>query len=125
MIFRAARHTNDLKPLIEFYTNIVGLDVLGSFEDHDNYDGVFLGKHGQNWHLEFTKSLTKANHKFDADDILVFYPEQAAEYDKILERINYYEIKIITPENPYWRNNGIMIKDPDGYCIVISNQKNQ
>nr|WP_321357509.1 VOC family protein [uncultured Draconibacterium sp.] len=125
MIFRAARHTNDLKPLIEFYTNIVGLDVLGSFKDHDNYDGVFLGKHGQNWHLEFTKSLTKANHKFDADDILVFYTEQATEYDKILEKINFYGIEIIMPENPYWRNNGVMIKDPDGYSIVISNQKNQ
>ncbi|WP_420856432.1 hypothetical protein [Zunongwangia pacifica] len=22
------------------------------------------------------------------------------------------------PENPYWRNNGIIIKDPDEYYII-------
>lgn len=123
MIFRAARHTNDLKPLIEFYTRILGLEVLGSFKNHDNYDGVFLGKQDQNWHLEFTTSLSKVNHKFDVDDILVFYPEQIIEYDKVLERIALNGIEKVIPENPYWRNNGIMIKDPDGYCIVIGKQK--
>jgi len=123
MIFRVARHTNDLKPLIEFYTSILGLEILGSFKNHDNYDGVFLGKQDQNWHLEFTTSLSKVNHKFDVDDILVFYPEQISEYDKVLERIAFYGIERVIPENPYWRNNGIMIKDPDGYCIVIGKQK--
>lgn len=123
MIFRAARHTNDLKTLIDFYTRILGLEILGEFSDHDNYDGVFLGKQNLDWHLEFTKSLTPVNHKFDMDDILVFYPEQISEYDKILERVNYYGVKRVIPENPYWRNNGVMIKDPDGYCIVISKQK--
>jgi len=123
MIFRAARHTNDLKPLIEFYTSILGLEVLGSFKNHDNYDGVFLGKQDQNWHLEFTTSLSKVNHKFDVDDILVFYPEQIIEYDKVLERIALNGIEKVIPENPYWRNNGIMIKDPDGYSIVIGKQK--
>lgn len=123
MIFRAARHTNDLKPLIDFYTVILGLEILGSFKNHNNYDGVFLGKKNQNWHLEFTTSLTKVNHKFDMDDIFVFYPEQINEYDKILERITNNDIERVIPENPYWINNGVMIKDPDGYCIAISKQK--
>jgi hypothetical protein len=102
---------------------VVEPEILGSFKNHDNYDGVFLGKQDQNWHLEFTTSLSKVNHKFDVDDILVFYPEQISEYDKVLERIAFYGIERVIPENPYWRNNGIMIKDPDGYCIVIGKQK--
>ena len=123
MIFRAARHTNDLKLMIDFYTNILGLEILGSFKNHNNYDGVFLGKKDQSWHLEFTTSLTKVDHKFDTDDILVFYPEQIYEYDKIIERITYFDIVRIIPENPYWITNSVMIKDPDGYCIAISKQK--
>lgn len=123
MIFRTARHTNDPEPLIDFYTHILGPEVLGTFENHDNYDGVFLGKRNQDWHLEFTKSLIQANHKFDSDDILVFYPEEIDEYNKILEQIDDSGIERIMPENPYWKDNGVMIKDPDGYCVVISNLK--
>ncbi len=26
-------------------------------------------------------------------------------------------------KNPYWNRNGIMIQDPDGYNVVISNLK--
>ncbi len=43
MKFRYARHTDDIKPLINFYTQVIGLEVIGSFENHANYDGVFLG----------------------------------------------------------------------------------
>lgn len=121
MIYRTARHTNDLKPIIDFYTKIIGLKVLGSFENHNDYNGVFIGKPDHTWHLEFTTSKLKANHKFDNDDILVFYPTEREEYDMILKHIDMYEIEYIDPENPYWKTNGVMIKDPDGYRIVISN----
>jgi replication initiation and membrane attachment protein DnaB len=32
MIFRNARHTNQLELLVEFYTQIIGLEVLGRFK---------------------------------------------------------------------------------------------
>ena len=123
MIFRAARHTNNLKPLIDFYTGILGLVILGEFNHHDSYDGVFLGKKDQDWHLEFTTSSDQVTQRYDVDDILVFYPEHVNEYNNILERIKYSGIEKVIPKNPYWRTNGIMIKDPDGYHIVISKQK--
>jgi catechol 2,3-dioxygenase-like lactoylglutathione lyase family enzyme len=44
MKFRVARHTNDLDKIKTFYTTVLGFEVLGSFEDHDSYDGLFLGK---------------------------------------------------------------------------------
>ena len=36
MNFRYARHTNNLEPLIEFYTEIVGLEKLGEFKNEQN-----------------------------------------------------------------------------------------
>ncbi len=62
MNFRYARHTNNLKPLIEFYTKVIGLEIIGNFENHDKYNGVFLGKQDLDWHLEFTESDEKVNH---------------------------------------------------------------
>ncbi|MCK7556341.1 hypothetical protein MKQ70_15495 [Chitinophaga sedimenti] len=72
MKFRYARHTNDLHQIEKFYTEIIGLEKLGGFENHDHYDGIFLGFPQQDWHLEFTTSDEKTQSRFDEDDILVF-----------------------------------------------------
>ena len=122
MTFRVARHSNDLKPLVEFYTKILGLDLIGRFDEHENYNGVFFGKKGCDWHLEFTQSDVKAEHTFDEDDMLVFYPNKT-EYEAILQNITINKIKTLRPINPYWQRFGTMIADPDGFRIVISNQK--
>lgn len=73
MIFRVARHTSNIKKLSHFYSSILGFEVLGSLKNHDNYDGVFLGKRNENWHIEFTQSNEASKAVFDEDDILVFY----------------------------------------------------
>ena len=73
MTFRFARHTNDLEAIKSFYITILDFKLLGSFENHNNYNGVFLGFQNADWHLEFTVSNEKANHHFDEDDILVLY----------------------------------------------------
>lgn len=121
MTFRIARHTTHLKPITDFYTQILGLTILGNFENHDNYNGVFLGKEGLDWHIEFTASTEKAQSKSDEDDILIFYPNTQQEYDEIIFNIKQHNIAIHTAKNPYWNKNGVLIKDPDGYNVVISN----
>ena len=123
MEFRNARHTNNLKPIIEFYTHIIGLEVLFSFNNHNGYDGVFIGKPEHDWHLEFTVSEKKAKHIFDEEDIMVFYPTEKKDYEQILEKINTGNIPILKAKNPFWDDNGIMIQDPDGFRIIISNMK--
>ena len=120
MTFRFARHTNNLERIAKFYTEILGFEILGEFKDHNDYDGVFLGLHDSDWHLEFTKSNEPADHKFDEDDILVFYPSTNAEYKQLKDRIKENKIEKIASTNPYWNNNGTMVLDPDGYRIVIS-----
>ena len=121
MELRNARHTNDLKSLVEFYTNIIGLEVLFSFENHNGYTGVMIGKPNQDWHLEFTVSEDEADHKFDADDVLVFYPTELSKYEAIIDMIEKNNIKKIKAKNPYWDDNGVMIADPDGFGVIVSN----
>lgn len=123
MIVRIARHTNKIEALKIFYTELIGLKILGEFYNHDGYDGVFVGKEDLNWHLEFTTSSDKAKQIIDDDDLLVFYPESERDYENILERIKAKRIKIENAKNPYWNQNGILIKDPDGFSVIISDLK--
>jgi catechol 2,3-dioxygenase-like lactoylglutathione lyase family enzyme len=123
MKIRIARHTNDLDKISNFYTKVLGLDILGNFINHDGYDGIFLGKKGYSWELEFTQSHTKAEHSFDEDDILVFYPTKLNELIELNNKFTNHNIKKVEAKNPYWQANGTMYLDPDGYRIVISGIK--
>lgn len=118
MNLRVARHTSVLQPLIDFYTGILGLHIIGQFKDHDNYDGVFLGGKNAAWHLEFTVSEDAPKHHPDEDDLLVLYPS-VDEYGSIKQKIADNNIPLIQPKNPYWKKNGLCIKDPDGFGVMI------
>ncbi len=121
MEFRYARHTQKIESLIYFYTSVLNFEILGKFENHDGYDGVFLGIEGQNWHLEFTQNTEKPLSQFDEDDALVFYPETTEKFDEILENLKKFEVPILQPKNPYWQENGICFEDCDHYKIIVSN----
>ena len=123
MTFRFARHTNDLEQIKSFYIDVLGFQLLGGFENHNGYDGIFIGKSSENWHLEFTKSEEIVHFDFNEDDVLVFYPNSKIEFDLIMNKIQSQNIDFIKAKNPYWNENGKMILDPDGYKIVISDLK--
>ena len=123
MELRVARHTQDLKKIRHFYTHILGLTFLGSFEDHDSYSGIFLGLAGENWHLEFTISIEAPQHHGDPDDLLVFYSKSDEHYQSILERLEENGIESLKSKNPYWDNHGAFIKDPDGFGIIIAKKR--
>ncbi|MHC0445176.1 VOC family protein [Flavobacterium sp. 3-218] len=120
MHLRVARHTNNLKEIENFYVNVLGFERLGGFQNHNNYDGVFIGRPDLDWHFEFTQSETKAVHVFDEDDILVLYPDTIRKYNMLYIQIMDHNIEFIEAVNPYWNENGRMFLDPDGYRIVIS-----
>ncbi len=44
---RVARPTDQMTEIIRFYRDGLGLEVLGSFEGHDGFDGVMLGPTGR------------------------------------------------------------------------------
>lgn len=120
MKFRHARHTHDLQQLTDFYTKVIGLEVLGQFSKHDKYSGVFLGFPGRDWHLEFTVSDTKPDHHPDADDLMVFYLQAQEELDAIRKDAEKWGAPLKTSANPYWRRHGVELKDPDGFGVILS-----
>ena len=123
MKFRYARHTNNLNSITEFYTEVLGLEKLGGFEKHSNYNGVFLGLPDLNWHLEFTESNEEANHQPDDDDLIVFYLNSQAEIDSIQEKAVKFKTLKVKSKNPYWQSNGIELRDPDGFGVIITLDK--
>ncbi len=123
MKFRAARHTNDLQAIYEFYHDILGLDFLGQFKEHESYNGMFFGKEGENWHLEFTTSSDAPDHHPDEDDIWVFYfTDEQLLQEKIKAIVN-QGIPKVTSKNPYWDRHGATFLDPDGFRIVLALSK--
>jgi catechol 2,3-dioxygenase-like lactoylglutathione lyase family enzyme len=120
MKLRIARHTTDLNRIIDFYGRVLGLKVLGSFKDHLDYSGVFMGLPGENWHLEFTVSKSIPQHQNDDDDLLVFYAASLEEFAAIKNRFIKNNVEVVRPKNPYWEKNGITFEDPDGFRVVIS-----
>jgi hypothetical protein len=55
---RVARPSDDLGALIPFYRDGLGLEILGSFEGHDGFDGIMFGRPG---YLIISNSRTPAD----------------------------------------------------------------
>lgn len=124
MTFRYARHTNTLEQISRFYHDFLNLEILGEFKDHDNYNGLFFGKKGLDWHLEFTSSDQEATHKPNPDDLLVFYLDSEDEIEAMKAKAIEMNYEIVISENPYWQRNGIEVKDPDGFGVILTTRKN-
>ena len=125
MKLRVARHTNNLEAMENFYCKVIGLDNIGGFQNHGHYNGLFLGKRGLDWHLEFTQSNEDAIHTPDEDDLLVFYVKTEGELHDFKRLFALKKIETLTPKNPYWLTNSLHVKDPDGFGVIISINKNQ
>ena len=120
--FRIARPTDQLEKVVEFYRDGVGLKVVGSFDKHDGYDGVMLGLPEAGYHLEFTQHENGSPCPAPTEDnLLVFYIPDLEARDTIVKRLNAMGYPEVEPENPYWKNAGVTIEDPDGWRIVLQN----
>jgi len=115
-----ARHTENLKEIIHFYNQVLGFDILGLFENHDNYNGVFLGMKNETWQLEFTSSDEKPKHQPDDDDLIDFYTAAEHPFNEIISALKNENIDPIKSKNPYWDKNGITILAPENFREVIA-----
>jgi len=120
--FRVARPTHQLAKIIEFYRDGIGLQQVGSFTDHDGYDGVMFGLPGVDYHLEFTQHVDGVPCPPPSkDNLLVFYFSDEIAGNAIAAKLADMGYSPVEPENPYWNRNGITIEDPDGWRIVLQN----
>jgi catechol 2,3-dioxygenase-like lactoylglutathione lyase family enzyme len=113
---RIAKHTKSIHQVKDFYCTLLGLKVIGSFQDHLGYDGIFIGNKGE-YHMEFTTSNETPKILQDPDDLMVFYCENEEEYYKF-EEIFAHHLRVET-HNPYWHDKGLTVLDPDGNVVVI------
>lgn len=119
---RVARPTDHLDEVVHFYRDGLGLSELGSFTDHDGFDGVMLGNPGEQYHLEFTRqrghTVGSAPTK---DNLLVFYIPNREQWETMVYRMGEMGYSPVTSYNPYWDERGQTFEDPDGYRVVLQN----
>lgn len=117
---RVARPTDNLEAVVRFYRDGVGLTELGSFKDHDGFDGVMLGVAGATYHLEFTrKQGHPAGRAPTQDNLLVFYLTDESEWTAATDRMASAGYTAVVSFNPYWDRQGRTYEDPDGYRVVF------
>jgi catechol 2,3-dioxygenase-like lactoylglutathione lyase family enzyme len=121
-MLRVARPTDRLEDVVQFYTQGLGLIVLGSFQDHEGFDGLMLGAPGATYHLEFTR---KRDHTVGGaptqDPLLVFYLPDPEQWQAAVDRMRAAGYEPVASYNPYWDNSGRTFEDPDGYRVVLQN----
>ena len=119
---RIARPTDNLDEVVRFYRDGLGFEIIGSFRDHDGFDGVMLGHKGAAYHLEFTcKTGHRVGRAPTADNLLVFYVPDAGKWELAATRLQRNGYKPVKSFNPYWDKVGKTFEDPDGYRIVLQN----
>ena len=117
---RVARPTDNLPEIIKFYRDGLGFEVIGSFEDHEGFDGVMLGRPGAPYHLEFTRQRGHREGRAPSkDNLLVFYLPDADEWRRAVERMSAHGYNPVASYNPYWDRQGRTFEDADGYRVVL------
>ncbi len=119
---RVARPTDRMEEVVRFYRDGLGLAELGSFEDHEGFDGVMLGLAGHACHLEFTRQRGhEVGRAPTKDNLLVFYLPDPEAWRAAVERMAASGYEPVASYNPYWDLNGRTFEDPDGYRVVLQN----
>lgn len=119
---RIARPTDHLEALVAQYRDGLSLEVLGSFEDHDGFDGVMLGRAGLGYHIEFTRHRGHpAEGSPSPEHLLVFYLPDQAEWSRACERAEAAGFRAVPSYNPYWDGRGRTFEDLEGYRVVLQN----
>ncbi|WP_439021796.1 VOC family protein [Bacillus thuringiensis] len=118
--FRIARPTDKFEEVTAFYEKGLELKRIGEFYGHEGYDGVMFGLPDEEYHLEFTRHIEGSPCPAPTkDNLLVFYMRDDSEMRKVTKRLYGLGYDEVEPENPYWKDKGITIEDPDGWRIVL------
>lgn len=117
---RIARPVSDIDRAQAMYCQGLGLRVIGSFKDHEGFDGVMLGRSGMDYHFEFTQCRTHpVRPQPTPEDLVVFYLPDANAWQAACEAMLAAGFAPVASFNPYWDLRGRSFEDPDGYRVVL------
>ncbi|TBW48241.1 hypothetical protein EZI54_21505 [Marinobacter halodurans] len=120
---RIVRPTDHLAATTAMYRNGLGFQLLGSFRDHDGFDGAILGHPRHNYHLEFTHHRgTTVGRAPTPDNLLVFYVPERLDWEASCRRMLEAGFVPVESYNPYWDDAGRTFEDIDGYRVVLQNR---
>ena len=121
---RVARATNDLEVIVRLYRDGLGFDLIGSFENHEGYDGAMLGRPGAPYHLEFTQEEgCEVAGAPSEENLLVFYLPEEEVWLAACEKAERAGFTRVKSHNPYWEVRGRTFEDPDGYRVAFENSE--
>lgn len=104
------------------YCRGLGYVVLGSFEDHDGFDGVMVGAPGSGYHFEFTcRRAHPVRPTPTVEDLAVVYVPDVDEWQAACARMIAAGFSPVAAFNPYWDTRGRTFEDGDGYRVVLQN----
>jgi len=119
---RIARPVSDLAASQAMYCRGLGLKVVGSFEDHEGFDGVMLGAEDAGYHLEFTRCRSHPLVPAPTpEDLAVFYIPSLPEWQEACASMVAAGFRQVASFNPYWDVRGRTYEDHDGYRVVLQN----
>jgi len=119
---RIARPVRDVHRSRDMYCQGLGFRVLGSFSDHQGFDGVMLGLPGLSYHFEFTFChFHPVAPTPTLEDLVVFYLPDSEQWSQRCEQVLAAGFTSRQAFNPYWDEHGRTFEDPDGYRVVVHN----
>lgn len=117
---RIARPVSDLARARRMYCTGLGWSVLGSFADHEGFDGIMVGAAGAAYHVEFTRRRRNPVVPSPSEeDLLVLYLPDREEWDQRCSAMRLAGFTEVPSLNPYWDRRGRSFQDPDGYRLVL------
>jgi len=125
---RIARPVTDFKKIKQFYCEGMGFHEIGSFKDHEGFDGLMLGHENFDYHFEFTRNNNSPVIPTPTpEDLTVFYIPDKKQFNYYVDKLKELLFPVVKSHNPYWDNNGKTFLAPDNYRVVLQNShwKNQ
>ncbi|WP_227728844.1 VOC family protein [Yersinia proxima] len=123
-VMRVARPTDNLKLISEMYCRGLGFSELGSFADHQGFDGVILGHPHHAYHLEFTHHRgVQVGRAPTSDSLLVFYLPDETQWHSQCQQMRAAGFCQVASYNPYWDVSGKTFEDIDGYRVVLQQRE--
>jgi catechol 2,3-dioxygenase-like lactoylglutathione lyase family enzyme len=119
---RFARPTARLEACASFYRDVLGLEVLAEFRDHDGYDGVVVGLPDRSVQLELTQRAgAPGPPEPTPEHQLVFYVGDEGALAGAEARLRGHGLEPVPAENPYWTRRGARAyADPDGWVVILA-----